>query len=708
MTTIHSFGSCILTLQVLSLAAYLRIVTIVDTTSTWLEPEDMQPPWENESTQPWSGFYQLLTRMLKEPGTFWSARSLFRPLMTSLAPAKVDHLYWIWYNCRRIEPHYTDEEVLLANLSIKTTYARTLIATGHTSKRFTTTELIRGSETLLDKLTILVREVDDLDGIGLRPALELGMAKLEREAATVTVPGNQINHSLRDSAKEIWLLARKNHDLVTQTDSLRIQRLGAVLGYGSAGDLPEILLDPTEDMVGNVIAMTDRILAASEVVTAPAPLLPLTEERTNSDTAARKPSEDRLSYLLNQPWLIDSYEMFLYSNTMTTPMVMLKGSVARLMLAELRGGNSEIANAKERILKASQNVQWPLHCLAGVRYIGGAQHLLAHGARPNVKDDQQQTPLSIAIAVRNVAMVNLLVEWGANIHPKDTSSWAPLSLAAEKGNVAVVKALLDHGAEINAVNVNHRVPIFIAAKTGNTALVGLLLGRNAEINKEGAAGQMPLHIAAMAGHEVVVSLLLDWGANINARDDSGWTSLAMAAWKGHEAVVKLLIHRGAEVNAKPWNERIPLLEAAEGGHEVVVQMLIEYGAAVNAVDYGRKRRTPLLAALKRGQGTVIRLLLDCGADVNLRDVDGNAALLFAAAHGDEATVKLLLNRGADVGATNKDGHTPLSKARQNGYQVVVELLLDNGAEDTGTIPSRTDQRPTLSSIRARMSARARK
>jgi hypothetical protein len=310
--------------------------------------------------------------------------------MTLLAPGKIDALYSLWHSYRKRAAHGSDEEVLLADLSIRTTYARTLVASGYADKPLAN-ELIKDSEILVDTLTILVREVDDLDSIRLRPALELAMAKLEREAATVTVPGNQVNHSFRASGKEIWLLACKNHDLVTQADSLRIQRMGAVLGYGSAGDLPEILLDRTEDMVGNVIAITDRIVSASEVVT------PLTEEGTNSDTAARKTSKDRLSYLLNQPWLVEFYEMWLDSSAMTTPGLMLRASVARLMLAELRGGMWEVTNAKERILKASHGIRWPLHCLAGVRYIGGAQHLLEHGAQPNIRDDEQQTPLFIAI-----------------------------------------------------------------------------------------------------------------------------------------------------------------------------------------------------------------------------------------------------------------------------------------------------------------------
>jgi ankyrin repeat protein len=629
----------------------------------------MQPPWENETTQPWLGFYDLLSGMFGKPGSTWSVRSLFRPLMTLLAPENVDSLYSLWYTYTR-RAHSTAEEVLLADLSMRTTYARTLISSGYDDKSLAS-ELIENSEILLDILTNLVREVDDLDGIRLRPALELDMARLEIEATTLTVPGNQINHSLRASGKDIWVLACKNHDLVTQADSLRIQRMGAVLGYGFAGDLSEILLDRTEDMVANVIAITDRILSAYEVVT------PHVEEGTDSDTAATKTYKDRLSYLLNQPWLVEGYEMWLDSSAMTTPMLMLRGSVARLMLAELRGGKWEVTNAKERILKASQEIRWPLHCLAGVRYIGGAQHLLEHGVQPNTRDDEQQTPLSIAIKARNVAMVNLLIEWGANINAEYMFSEAPLLLATEKGSVGVVKALLDHGAEVNVGDVAC-MPLLIAAETRHSALVKLLLDRGAEVDGVGAPGYLPLHIAAKEGHEVIVKLLLDSGADINAKGHNGWTSLSLAAWKGHRAVVKLLLDRGADIDAEAFDYRIPLLYAAQGGHESVARLLLSRGANINAKD--SRHQTPLLAAVKRGHETVVRLLQDCGADVDVRDSDGRTPLFFAVAQGNEMVVKLLLGCGTDVDAKNKDGQTPLFFAATLGNEVVVKLLLDCGTD----------------------------
>ncbi|EAQ85345.1 hypothetical protein CHGG_09359 [Chaetomium globosum CBS 148.51] len=604
----------ILTLQKLSLVAYLRIITIAFQTSNWLRPQDMQPPWASNGTQPWSGFYELFGAMSADPDNAWNARNIFRPLATSLTPGMVDVLYSKWRS-KREQAAAENEESLLADLSITTTYARQLIASvrgnpDHRS-RDRISDLISTSQGLMSQLTTLVEEVDDVTDVRMQPALNLDLAEAEKEIAEYSNRPPWTYKSFRDKCKQLWLLARKNHDFVTQRDSIRLHQSMTDVKIKSLidNDLRVIFSGRAENMLEYVKDMTHTILSVFQVVMRSASSPPPEEQGTNLDAAAKEDLKSKFSLLLNRAWAIEIFEVWLDSNTMTTPLVLFMGSVVRLILAELADERLGLANAQERILKFSQDIQWPLHRMVDTGYLGGVQLLVQNGAPLNAKDDWETTPLMKAREGQDIAMVGLLLSSGADINAENITT--TLSWAATKGGEEVVRVLLDRGAEVDSVDIN---------------------------------GRTPLSHAAEQGHWRAVKVLLDKGANIEAKDKDGCTPLSLAARRGYNEVVRLFLDKGANIEAKDKDGCTPLSRAAKQGSWAVVTQFVDKGANVESKD--SDGYTPLGHAASQGCGEIVRLLLDHGADVNSKNGNGMTALSLATEKGYDKLVKLLLNRGA--------------------------------------------------------------
>ncbi len=98
------------------------------------------------------------------------------------------------------------------------------------------------------------------------------------------------------------------------------------------------------------------------------------------------------------------------------------------------------------------------------------------------------------------------------------------------------------------------------------------------------------------------------------------------------------------------------------------------------------RAVSLIEAVKKGDKTAVVALLQQRADVNARDIDGTAALHWAAQRDDRELAALLIRAGADVGAVNRYGVTPLSLACVNGSAPMIELLLKAGANADAALP----------------------
>src|SRR5581483_5638243 len=114
--------------------------------------------------------------------------------------------------------------------------------------------------------------------------------------------------------------------------------------------------------------------------------------------------------------------------------------------------------------------------------VARVRSLLEAGAKPNVRDEENETPLMRA----------------ALAHARSTLDFDP---KAPHDPEAVVRLLLDHSA-----NVNARGP------KGRTALLQAMEGSASEYRVVGAEG-------------AIARLLIERGADVNAQDDDGWSPL---------------------------------------------------------------------------------------------------------------------------------------------------------------------------------------
>ena len=92
----------------------------------------------------------------------------------------------------------------------------------------------------------------------------------------------------------------------------------------------------------------------------------------------------------------------------------------------------------------------PLLIAVFMNHIEAARLLLAHGADPNVRDDEGDSPLRICVQKEYLEMARLLLLCGANKTIPEAggaSGMNALGLAAYWLNIDMVKLLLAHGAD---------------------------------------------------------------------------------------------------------------------------------------------------------------------------------------------------------------------------------------------------------------------
>ncbi|MBD1999980.1 ankyrin repeat domain-containing protein [Leptolyngbya sp. FACHB-541] len=195
--------------------------------------------------------------------------------------------------------------------------------------------------------------------------------------------------------------------------------------------------------------------------------------------------------------------------------------------------------------------------------------LIARGAEPNLRDDQNKTPLHNAIELPiyypydppSREMVEALVAGGANINAGDNYGYTPLHI--------LVKSVSTYKEKITKNEFEEMI-----AQTW--------VANGADINAQDRYGRTPLHWAvspwAMASNNGDPSILAEWmaaalianGADVNARDRHGRTPLhaTVEYFPGadNKRVINTLITHGAQINAEDNDGRTPLHLVVAGGN----------------------------------------------------------------------------------------------------------------------------------------------
>jgi ankyrin repeat protein len=127
--------------------------------------------------------------------------------------------------------------------------------------------------------------------------------------------------------------------------------------------------------------------------------------------------------------------------------------------------------------------------------------LLAEGADPEARDEDDRTPLLAAVAAANAALVAVLLEAGADPNARDADGWTPLHLASQRRDLRIAWLLVHHGADVNAQDDDGNSVLWRAVLGcgGRTEVVELLRRHGARVDLPNALGITAAEVARRAG-----------------------------------------------------------------------------------------------------------------------------------------------------------------------------------------------------------------
>lgn len=356
----------------------------------------------------------------------------------------------------------------------------------------------------------------------------------------------------------------------------------------------------------------------------------------------------------------------------------------------------------------------PLINAAVTRDMAQAEHLLAQGVDPDVRDYWESTALHAAASIGHAPMVELLLAHGADPKARNYLHRTPLHAATQSGSVQVIELLLLHGADLNALDQEGNAPLQQAVLHGQASAVKFLLDQGVNPNHTvgdlwetsllgtavsagyvdvarhllthgldphlGIWGIHPLQMAAMTRNEPMVELLVAHDVEPDSTDSLEFSPLQMALFGGEAGIVKRLCALGASSplcrQARSRDEP-PLITAVKDNDADTVRKLLAQGANPN--EYGRWRTTPLHVAAATDNVPMVESLLAQGAAPTIQDIWGETPLHAAAAAGAQQAVRILLTHDADPDARANGNRTPLHLASFAGHVQTAGLLLTHGA-----------------------------
>ncbi len=167
--------------------------------------------------------------------------------------------------------------------------------------------------------------------------------------------------------------------------------------------------------------------------------------------------------------------------------------------------------------------------------------LLDHGADINAVDWYGDSALHCATVDLSYEIVRFLIAHGAKVDKKNKNEETPLLLAS--GNLAQGESPPE-----NWRYVWKPLPaVERAAKRKSAAqIIQLLLENGADPRLAGLHGNTALHYAVERNNSLTIDLLLSHHVDVNARNDKGETPLSIAQKHGFKDSVKKLLHAGAK------------------------------------------------------------------------------------------------------------------------------------------------------------------
>ena len=246
-----------------------------------------------------------------------------------------------------------------------------------------------------------------------------------------------------------------------------------------------------------------------------------------------------------------------------------------------------------------------------------ARLLLAHGAKPTLRDTLDNGLLFSAISYRLTTLIEPLLAAGLDVNHPGLDGQTALMWAVARDPDAV-DALLARHARLDLCNHDGKTVLDLP---GGAALADKLrrAGKGAQVDAvlalpRGSRAQLSeaLQAAVRKGDAATVETLLDQGADPQTCNKLGWPVFVLAASKGYAEILRVLYQRDYETLYQDapghWNA---LMEAAGNGHLDAVRFLLDRHAEPRL---GNDRQvTPVDLASSRGYEEVAQVLSEADA-----------------------------------------------------------------------------------------------
>ena len=129
------------------------------------------------------------------------------------------------------------------------------------------------------------------------------------------------------------------------------------------------------------------------------------------------------------------------------------------------------------------------------------RELLAEGASPEARDEDQRTPLFSAILGNSVGVLGLLVEAGADVNAQDKDGWTALHFTAQEHLPEMARILIGRGADVNRQDSDGATPLWraVQAGRGRPEVIAALREGGAKDDIANSNGETPRELAGRLG-----------------------------------------------------------------------------------------------------------------------------------------------------------------------------------------------------------------
>ncbi|EXJ75920.1 uncharacterized protein A1O5_00428 [Cladophialophora psammophila CBS 110553] len=594
------------------LEIYLRIVAFASQASSWVRPEDTQPPWAASSTPVWFGFHRW-AKTLADQGRLWEAQKIMRMLLTVLSPENGLKL------CEEFMGNMDEEDLpesaIISNLSTVNACTRYLV--GHTgvSDKLEVVSKAQAWSSLANSFQKCLQNIQIAEVNG-RPYFETKLADLEvkmYKGVDEEIPVSKVYRTVLEEAREV-------SDLQVQAESswalYEVENEIKNPDFHGLQQLQKLQLDTMEDTLGYVTHLNQCLRS-------------YLQQQGENGARERIPA----MFLETSPAAKARFNI---------PNLKKNHLESRLQLAQLEGDDTHISQAKKELEdyadppeNRTRRATIPLHWAVRINDIFGVRQALAAGDSVNERAEDGSTALHYAVErSKSLQITTLLLESGARPNIcRDSDGYAPLhvlvstsyrledaaypildkllqfkadfrirtnengtvlGLAAQQNLARIVKRLLEAGADVHSPHWQNRSALNVASWFAHIETMKVLIEAGANVNFNEWTTQTPLleivcnnkgnPLGGPARYVEGLKLLLDNGADIHARagdENAYYTVLGRAVFNGNLGMVKHLIERGADpVDQRPLvggSLKSLVNVAIEGGHYHTARYLEEMG-----------------------------------------------------------------------------------------------------------------------------------